>query len=162
MEGTHLCWAAIRIMHQFCLTVKANPSPGTGTWITKQLKKQSPKDCKTWNSFDAVLWQVLKPTSISLFLLHAREVRGKACPHRPCAASSFTLLVHSPFTHTGPHLCTCSSSGFAAVGAFSGSQHRQTQHEKSLHPCLTAELYLSSGAASPIITRPSCTGTEFK
>lgn len=141
-----LCWALHR--WRCCATplpaqrAGVNPSPGIGTWITKQCKKQFQKDRKTCNIIYAVIWQVLKPTSIALFLLYASEVGGRTSPCSPRVASSFTLLARSHLARTGLHLGARSSRAAAHLGS---GQLRQQAAQAGMArvgrapACLTSE-----------------------
>lgn len=122
-----LCWAQHHRQRRATLlsAQRANPSPGIGTWITKRCEKQFQKDRKTCNIIYAVIWQVLKPASITLFLLHASKVRGRTSLHSPRVASLFTLLVHSHLACVGPYLCACLSPGRAAAHLGSGELWQQ-------------------------------------
>lgn len=126
-----------------CTASRGKPQPRHWDLDHKAMqKKQFQKGRKTRNVIYAVIWQVLKPTSIALFLLYASEFGGRTSPCSPRVACSFTLLVRSHLARTGLHLGARSSR--AAVHLGSGQLQQQAAQAGMARAgrapaCLTSE-----------------------
>lgn len=103
----------------------ANPSPGTGPWITEAISKG-------WQNLQHHLccyWQELKPAHTTLFPLHTSEVR-ESFSH-PCVTSSPVVLVSScPVAHSlclaGPAAASTGRAGMPWAHVWHQKQHLST------------------------------------